>query len=136
MSTGNGENISLRVRQELERLDLSGRKAAQLIGEKDDSRIKQVLNNRQRLSAEMLSSLVTVCGVNGQYVLTGEVATGVDIDAVREVMQMVEDAEALVGEPLSNAQRVQVVCGLLKASQTTGRVPGADAVVTAMQTLI
>ena len=136
MTESEADLIPLRLRAELTRLGLSARQAAAEIGEKNDNRLKQMLNGRQRISADMLSALVTGVGVNGHYVLTGEQSHGVDIDTVRGVMQQVQDAEALGGDQLSHEQRIQVVCVLLKTTQATGAAPSRDAVITALQSLL
>ena len=70
MSTGIGEDITLRLREEIQRLGLSQAKVATLAGEKNPHRIKAVLSGRQKCPPDLLGALTEI-GVDTIYVLTG-----------------------------------------------------------------
>lgn len=131
-------NIPFRLRDELERLKISGSEASRRISEKSPQRLKEVLNDRQRLSAEMLAKLVLECGVDAVYVLTGQRNLhAITIDHVRGAFQMVADAEAQlpVDELLTNEQRVGAVCSLLKTAQAVGEIPDQSAAIAVLMAL-
>ena len=62
--------FSNRLRQELDRLDVSIAEAAEVAGEKNSDRLRQVLTARQRCPLELLSALEPA-GVDVYFVLTG-----------------------------------------------------------------
>lgn len=66
------ENLRNRLREELSRLGLSAAEAARQLGEPSSLGIRDVLNGRKRLSAELLASLAIKAGVDALYVLTEE----------------------------------------------------------------
>ena len=70
MSTGIGEDITLRLREEIQRLGFSQAKVAALAGEKTPHRIKAVLSGRQKCPPDLLGALTEI-GVDTIYVLTG-----------------------------------------------------------------
>ncbi len=71
MSTGDVENIHIRVRQELERLGLSLAEAARRMGEADSQGVRDVCSGRKRVTAEFLAKLVEIQG-DVLFVLTGK----------------------------------------------------------------
>ncbi len=71
MSTGDVENIHIRIRQELERLGLSLAEAARRMGEADSQGVRDVCSGRKRVTAEFLAKLVEIQG-DVLFVLTGK----------------------------------------------------------------
>lgn len=127
-----GKFIAERLRSELKFRGISGAEAARRIGEKDDNRVRQVLNGRQRLSAEMLARLCGI-GVDGQFVLTGDRSNGISVRQVASVMQMISDAE--YGQQLARGDFIKAVCALLETAQTTGVEPDNTAVISVLAAL-
>lgn len=72
MSTRNVELIHIRLREELDRLQLKPAAAAKAAGEPDSQGLRDVLGGRKRLSAELLAGLVATSGVDARYVLAGQ----------------------------------------------------------------
>lgn len=66
------ENIHGRLREQLAAKGLSAAQAARDAGEPDSQGLRDVLNGRKRLSAELLSALVRATGIDGDYVLSGQ----------------------------------------------------------------
>lgn len=64
------ENIHIRLKEELERLDLSMAKAAFLMGEDSSQGLRDVCSGRKRASAELIAKLVSI-GADVLYILTG-----------------------------------------------------------------
>lgn len=64
------EHIHTRLREELERLNLSMADAARDIGEESSQGIRDVCSGRKRASAELVAKLAVV-GVDVLYILTG-----------------------------------------------------------------
>nr|WP_242478030.1 transcriptional regulator [Rubrivivax gelatinosus] len=60
-----------RLAVELKRLELTAAQAARDSGQPDSQGLRDVLSGRKRLSADLLSALVTGCLVDGVFVLTG-----------------------------------------------------------------
>lgn len=74
MSTVDGENITPRLREELQRLGLSQAKAAANAGEKSPHRVKAVLSGRQKCPPDLMASFAAM-GVDIMFVLTGDRST-------------------------------------------------------------
>lgn len=66
------ELIHERLREELELHDLSAAEAARIIGESSSQGLRDVLNGRKRLSAELLAALTANAHIDAIYVLTGQ----------------------------------------------------------------
>jgi transcriptional regulator with XRE-family HTH domain len=64
------ENFHERLREELERLGLKVAEAARATGDPSGQGLRDVVNGRKRLTAELLARLIPL-GVNERYVLTG-----------------------------------------------------------------
>lgn len=138
MSNDSVEYLHIRLGQELKARDISAAEAARRADEKSGNRMREVLNGRQRLSAELLGKIVLTCGVDANYVLTGQRnAHAITIDHVRSAFQMVADAEVQLpeGQFLSGEQRVGAVCSLLKTAQAVGKIPDASAAVAVLMAL-
>ncbi len=75
--------FSNRLREELDRLDVSITAAAEAAGEKNSDRLRQVLTAKQRCPLELLSALEP-CGVDVYYVLTGSRTAGSTVLTARE----------------------------------------------------
>lgn len=65
------ENIHIRMREEIESQGLSMADAARNMGEKNAQRLRDIVNGRQKLSAEMLAKSAVI-GIDVNYVLTGD----------------------------------------------------------------
>lgn len=138
MSNDSVEYLHVRLGEELKARDISAAEASRRAEEKNGNRMREVLNGRQRLSAELLGKIVLTCGVDANYVLTGQRnAHAITVDHVRGAFQMVADAEAQlpVGDMLTNEQRVGAVCSLLKTAQTVGKVPDQSAAIAVLMAL-
>lgn len=132
------EYLHARLREELEARDISAAEAARRAEEKNANRMREVLNGRQRLSAELLGKLVLTCDIDSHYVLTGERnAHAITIDHVKAAFAMVSDAEAQLpeGQYLTSEQRVGAICSLLKTAQAVGQIPDASAAVAVLMAL-
>ena len=62
--------LHIRLREEIARIDLKMEIAAREIGETSGQGLRDVVNGRKRLTAEMLAKLIRI-GVDAQYILTG-----------------------------------------------------------------
>jgi len=71
MSTDSVEQISVRLREEIERAGLSLAAAARAAGESSPQRIKDVVSGKQRCPSDLLARL-NGTGVDVFYVLTGQ----------------------------------------------------------------
>lgn len=71
MSSDDADLIRLRLRQELERLNLGVTAASKKIGEKNPSRMKDIVLGRQKCPIDLMGKLAII-GVDVFYVLTGE----------------------------------------------------------------
>ena len=138
MSINDVEYLHIRLKEELKSRGISAAEASRLAEEPSGNRLREVLNGRQRLSAELLGRLVITCGVDANYVLTGKRNPHeIRIDHVRAAFEMVADAEAQLpeGHFLAAEQRVGAVCSLLKTAQAVGRIPDQSAAIAVLMAL-
>lgn len=136
MSTENEEKVRERLKSELERLGLSAAEVGRRIGEKD-YKIRDILG-RRRLTADMLGKMVIGCGIDANFILTGQRNTHqITIDNVKAAFQMVADAEAQLpeGQYLTSEQRVGAVCSLLKTAEAVGKIPDQSAAIAVLMAL-
>ena len=113
MSTDIGENITLRLREELQRLGLSQAKIASMAGEKSPHRVKAVLSGRQKCPPDLLAAFTNI-GMDTIYVLTGRrgdvFSSNVGIDAVllARIAGKLEQVAASVGKRWPASELVKI----------------------------
>jgi hypothetical protein len=71
LSTENVENLHIRLREQLEKRGYSMAEASRLMEETSPQRLRDVVNGRQKIPADMLAK-AAMLGVDIFYVLTGE----------------------------------------------------------------
>ncbi len=137
MSTHGVDYLHIRLREELERFNISAAEASRMAGEKSGNRIREVLTGRQRLSAELLARLVVSCNIDANYVLTGQRETGLSVDSVKAALQMVADAEAGLpdGNFLLDTERIDAICAILKTAQSLGHIPDKSAAIAVLMSM-
>lgn len=76
MSTSDTENFHIRIREELDRLDLSLAEASRRAGEKSGQRLRDVVSAKQRCPIDLLAALHGL-GMDVAYIVAGSHAVSV-----------------------------------------------------------
>lgn len=125
VSDSNNSKITLRLRDELQRLGLSQAKAASAVGEKSPHRVKAVLSGRQKCPPDLLAEFTNL-GVDTIYVLTGlrsaATASEAKIDAVLlvRIAEKLEQVAASAGKrwPVGELVKISLeIYGFLKEEE-------------------
>lgn len=120
-----------RYKEELKRLNLSGAEAARRLKEKNGDRIKSMLGGRIRIPADVLANSVLLLDMDGSYVLTGQRSFGVDV--VRKLMNRANDLDDMLPDQvITPAQKIDIVCSVLKTSQHLGQEVDQQAFIAAL----
>ena len=130
MSTEVTELLRNRFREELKRIGISGSEAARRMGEKNKSRMGDVLGGRVRMPADFLANAVQLLDMDGSYVLTGQRSFGVDV--VRKLMNRANDLDDMIDQEITPAQKIDIVCTVLKTSQHLGSEVDQQAFIAAL----
>lgn len=77
------ENIHIRLREELDRLELSMAETARIIGEESSQGIRDVCSGRKRASAELIAKLSSA-GADVLYILTGQRSAAAQLISQRQ----------------------------------------------------
>ena len=119
-----------RFKEELKRLNLSGAEAARRLNEKNGDRMKSMLGGRIRIPADVLANAVQLLDMDGSYVLTGQRSFGVDV--VRKLMNRANDLDDMIDQEITPAQKIDIVCTVLKTSQHLGAEVDQQAFIAAL----
>jgi len=130
MSTENMELIRNRFKEELKRIGISASEASRRLGEKNTNRIRDVLGGRVRMPADFLADAVLLLDMDGSYVLTGQRAFGVSV--VRKLMNRANDLDDMIDQEITPAQKIDIVCTVLKTSQHLGSEVDQQAFIAAL----
>jgi hypothetical protein len=103
MSTNFEENLRIRVREELERLNLSQAEAARMMESGDYAGLRDVCNGRKRATAEFVYQLATT-GADVAYILTGVRSGAAQTLSPRE-QALIDNYEHLSEEDKRNLER-------------------------------
>lgn len=134
MSTEIMEQLRIRFKAELERLNLSGSEASRRLGEKSTHRIRDILGGRVRMPSDFLANAVLLLDMDGSYVLTGQ--RSISVDVVKKLMQRANDLDDMIDQDITPAEKIDIVCTVLKTSQHLGPEIDQQAFIAALHAIV
>lgn len=123
-----------RFKEELKRLNLSGAEAARRLKEKNGDRMKSMLGGRIRIPADVLANAVLLLDMDGSYVLTGQ--RSISVDVVKKLMQRANDLDDMIDQDITPAEKIDIVCTVLKTSQHLGPEIDQQAFIAALHAIV